>query len=137
WPAVVAPVGAGVVSSLFHGPDPSDERRATIASGLGLDVDAPLLVVAATGDEVRALRVLISDHVRAGGTMFTQHLGEVLIAFTRSSDAPGHPDESLERGIADARVGVVHAPGIGSLPRSALSARELPEDLTRDEHTGP
>ena len=126
-------VRAGLIASLFQDPDPTDERLATIASGLGLDVDAPLLVVAATGDDVRALRVLMSDHVRAGGTMFTHHLGEVLIAFTRSSDAPGHPDESLERGIAEARVGVVHAPGIGSLRRSALTARELAEVLTADE----
>ena len=40
---------------------------------------------------------------------------------------------SLERGIAEARVGVVHAPGIGSLRRSALTARELAEVLTADE----
>src|SRR5699024_12786458 len=67
--------------------------------------------------------------------MFTHHLGEVLIAFTRSSDAPGHPDDSLERGIAEARVGVVHAPGVGSLRRSALTARELAEVLTADEES--
>src|SRR5699024_8377201 len=91
-----ASVRGGLIAGLFAEPDPTDERRATTGAGLGLEVDAPLLVVAATGDDVRALRVLISDHVRAGGTMFTHHLGEVLIAFTRSSDAPGHPDESLE-----------------------------------------
>src|SRR5699024_1224936 len=99
----------------------------------GLDVDAPLLVVAATGDDVRALRVLISDHVRPGGTMFTPNPAEGPIASTRSSDAPGHPDKSPERGVAEARVGLVHAPGIGSLRRSALTARELAEVLTADE----
>ncbi|WP_209370131.1 helix-turn-helix domain-containing protein [Brevibacterium renqingii] len=126
-------VRAGLIASLFQDPDPTDERLVTIASGLGLHVDSPLLVVAAAGDDVRALRVLISDHVRAGGTMFTHHLGEVLIAFTRIHEPPGHREEALERGIAEARVGCVCSPGVGSLRRSALTARDLAEVIEDDE----
>ena len=136
-------VHAGLIASLFDDPDPTSERLSRIATGLGLDVDSPLLVVAATGDDVRALRVIISDHVRAGGTMFTHHLGEVLIAFTQvwgNGDPAtsvrgggGQASEALARRIAEARVGSVRAESIGTLRRSALTARDLADVITPDE----
>lgn len=136
-------VHAGLIASLFDDPDPTSERLSRIATGLGLDVDSPLLVVAATGDDVRALRVIISDHVRAGGTMFTHHLGEVLIAFTKVwgigdpatsvRGGGGHPSTALATRIAEARVGYVRAEGIGTLRRSALTARDLADVITPDE----
>ncbi|UVI36020.1 PucR family transcriptional regulator [Brevibacterium spongiae] len=122
-------VHAGLIASLFDDPDPTGERLSTIAAGLGLDVDSPLLVIAATGDDVRALRVLISDHARAGGTMFTHHLGEVLIAFTVAPESPGE----LTRRVAEARVGYVRAESIGALRRSALTARDLADVIGPDE----
>lgn len=126
-------VHAGLIASLFDDPDPTSERLSRIATGLGLDVDSPLLVVAATGDDVRALRVIISDHVRAGGTMFTHHLGEVLIAFSPVPGGGGQASEALARRIAEARVGSVRAESIGTLRRSALTARDLADVITPDE----
>ncbi len=126
-------VHAGLIASLFDDPDPTGERLSTIATGLGLDVDSPLLVIAATGDDVRALRVIVSDHARAGGTMFTHHLGEVLIAFTSAHETPGHSSETLARRIAEARVGYVRAESIGALRRSALTARDLADVIAADE----
>ena len=126
-------VHAGLIASLFDDPDPTHERLSSIATGLGLDVDSPLLVIAATGDDVRALRVIISDHVRAGGTMFTHHLGEVLIAFTPVPDGVGHSSAALAGKIAEARVGYVRAEGIGTLRRSALTARDLADVIAADE----
>jgi hypothetical protein len=127
-------------------PIPTAERLSRIATGLGLDVDSPLLVIAATGDDVRALRVIISDHVRAGGTMFTHHLGEVLIAFTQVpggagpasnpvGGGAGHTSAALAGKIAEARVGYVRADGIGTLRRSALTARDLADVIAADETT--
>ena len=126
-------VHAGLIASLFDDPDPTHERLSSIATGLGLDVDSPLLVIAATGEDVRALRVIISEHVRAGGTMFTHHLGEVLIAFTRVPDGVGHSSAALAGKIAEARVGYVRAEGIGTLRRSALTARDLADVIAADE----
>ena len=126
-------VHAGLIASLFDDSDPTSERLSRIATGLGLDVDSPLLVIAATGDDVRALRVIISDHVRAGGTMFTHHLGEVLIAFSPVPGGAGHPPTALATRIAEARVGYVRAEGIGTLRRSALTARDLADVIAVDE----
>ncbi|MGR6090801.1 PucR family transcriptional regulator [Brevibacterium sp. CSND-B09] len=137
-------VHAGLIASLFDDPDPTAERLSRIATGLGLDVDSPLLVIAATGDDVRALRVIISDHARAGGTMFTHHLGEVLIAFTQIPGGAGHASSPVGGGvghtsaglsgkIAEARVGYVRADGIGTLRRSALTARDLADVIAADE----
>ncbi|WP_240689577.1 helix-turn-helix domain-containing protein [Brevibacterium sp. S111] len=126
-------VQTGLIASLFDDPDPTSERLSTIASGLGLEADSPLLVIAAAGEDLRALRVLISDYARAGGTMFTHHLGEVLIAFTRDSESRGRPGEAFERRVAEARVGYVRAAGIGALRRSALTARDLAEVIAPDE----
>ena len=126
-------VRQGLIAGLFQDLHPTDERLATIASGLGIDPDGPLLVVAATGEDTPALRVLVSDHERAGGTMFTHHLGDVLIAFTRSSELAGSRLAAIERRLGEARVGLVEATGIASLRRSALTASDLAQLLTADE----
>lgn len=124
-------VRQGLIANLFQDLDPTDERLATIASGLGLELDSPLLVVAAGGEDVHALRVLVSDCERAGGTIFTHHLGDVLIAFTRIPSSPR--PSPIEKRFAEARVGYVTASGIGWLRRSALTARELARVLNADE----
>ncbi|MDN5910708.1 MAG: helix-turn-helix domain-containing protein [Brevibacterium sp.] len=126
-------VRQGLIAGLFDDLNPTDERLSMIASALGLDPQEPLLVVAARGEDTPALRVLVSDHERAGGTMFTHHLGDVLIAFTRSSELSGSRLETIERRLAEARVGLVNAAGIGSLRRSALTARDLAQVLTGTE----
>ncbi|MGO2037547.1 MAG: helix-turn-helix domain-containing protein [Brevibacterium sp.] len=150
-------VRQGLIAELFDERDPTDERLAGIASALGLDPSDRLLVAAARGEDTPALRVLISDHERAGGTMFTHHLGEVLIAFTRSAEPTGTrstagvrpgtgassgpgPGPGLGPGpnvvgrrFAEARVGLVDAPDFASLRRSALTARDLAQLLTADE----
>ncbi|SDR92796.1 PucR C-terminal helix-turn-helix domain-containing protein [Brevibacterium siliguriense] len=126
-------VHAGLIASLFDDPDPTSERLSTIATGLGLDVDSPLLVIAAAGDDVRALRVIISDHVRAGGTIFTHHLGEVLIAFSPVPGGSVPTSAALAGRIVEARVGYVRADGIGTLRRSALTARDLADVIAADE----
>lgn len=123
----------GLIAGLFDDHNPTDERLATIASTLGLDPEGPLLVVAARGQDTSALRVLVSDYERAGGTMFTHHLGDVLIAFARSSELSGSRLEAIERRLAEARVGLVNAAGIGFLRRSALTARDLAQLLTPAE----
>ena len=123
----------GLIASLFQDLSPTDERLSTIAAALGLDPDDSLLVVAARGEDIPALRVLVSDHERAGGAMFTHHLGDGLIAFTRSSELSGSRLETIERRLVEARVGLVHAAGIGSLRRTALTARDLSQMLTADE----
>ena len=126
-------VRRGLIAGLFQDHNPTDERLVTIAAGLGLDVQGPLLVVAAHGEDTSALRVLVSDHERAGETMFTHHIGDVLIAFARSSELSGSRLETIERRLAEARVGLVATAGIGSLRRSALTARDLAQVLTTDE----
>ncbi|PCC54148.1 PucR family transcriptional regulator [Brevibacterium aurantiacum] len=126
-------VRQGLIAGLFDDHNPTDERLSTIASALGLEPDGPLLVVAARGEDTSALRVLISEHERAGGTMFTHHLGDVLIAFTRSPELSGSRLQAIAHRLAEARVGLVKAPGIGSLRRSALTARDLAQLLTADE----
>ncbi|GAA1859700.1 helix-turn-helix domain-containing protein [Brevibacterium marinum] len=126
-------VRQGLIAGLFDDLSPTDERLATIASALGLDPGEPLLVVAAQGEDTQALRVLVSEHERAGGTMFTHHLGDALIAFARSSELSGSRLETIERRLDEARVGLVYAGGIGSLRRSALTARDLARVLAADE----
>ncbi|WP_137825878.1 helix-turn-helix domain-containing protein [Brevibacterium sp. 2SA] len=160
-------VRQGVIAGLFQDADPTAERLATIASALGLDVDDALIVAAAGAEDTPALRVIVSAHERAGGTMFTHHLGDVLIAFTRArrvrpggatgrgasraetgqvdggeesraggesriggseeprTGAGGLRADEIEDRLAEARVGVVAAAGLGSLRRSALTARDL------------
>lgn len=156
-------VRQGVIAGLFQDADPTAERLATIASALGLEVDDALIVAAAGAEDTPALRVIVSAHERAGGTMFTHHLGDVLIAFTRAqgvrpggaagrdtgrvesgraesgraesgragggegprTGGSGLRTDEIEDRLAEARVGVVAAAGLGSLRRSALTARDL------------
>ncbi|GAA0034491.1 MULTISPECIES: PucR family transcriptional regulator [Brevibacterium] len=140
-------VRQGVIAGLFQDVNPTEERLATIASALGIAVTDPLIVAAAGAEDTPALRVIVSAHERAGGTMFTHHLGDVLIAFTRTStgtrsegSAGAKSSESedvrfaglsgarasgIESQLAEARVGLVVAAGIGALRRSALTARDL------------
>ncbi|WP_228282551.1 PucR family transcriptional regulator [Brevibacterium atlanticum] len=141
--AEVSSVRQGYIAGLFQDLDPSEERLATIASALGIDPTATLLVAAAGGDDISALRVLVSDVERSGGEVFTHHLGDVLIAFTAATDgfgpagprtagssgAAGTRAQGSEQRIAEARVGLATAPGIAHLRRSALTARDLAEVL--------
>jgi hypothetical protein len=122
-------VRQGYIAGLFQDLDPSEERLATIASALGIDPTATLLVVAAGGEDIAALRVLVSGVERSGGEIFTHHLGDVLIAFTAS----GLRGQGIDKRIAEARVGLATASGIAHLRRSALTARDLAEVLRPGE----
>lgn len=125
-------VRQGYIAGLFQDLHPSEERLATIASALGLDPAANLLVVAARGEDIAALRVLISDVERSGVEVFTHHLGDVLIAFTEVADgmrASTMQGQGIGTRIAATRVGLATAPGIAHLRRSALTARDLAEVL--------
>jgi hypothetical protein len=122
-------VRQGYIAGLFQDLDPSEERLAAIASALGIDPAATLHVAAARGEDISALRVLVSDIERSGGEVFTHHLGDVLIAFTAST----MQGQGIEQRIAEARVGLATAPGIAHLRRSALTARDLAEVLHPDD----
>lgn len=126
-------VRQGLISGLFEEINPTGERLAATASALGLDPETTLLVAAAKGEDTPALRVLVSDCERAGGTVYTHHLGDVLIAFTPAAESAGTRLAAVQGRFAEARVGIIVAGGIGSLRRSALTARDLAQVLAGDE----
>lgn len=123
-------VRQGYIASLFQDVNPTDERLATIASALGIDPTEELIVAASREEDTPDLRVLVSAHESTGGTMFTHHLGGVLIAF---ASAAGVRRTGIDTRLADARVGLVTAAGIASLRRLALTARDLAQAITPGE----
>ena len=119
-------VRQGLIASLFQDPHPTEERLGAIAEELGLSVTAPLTVVAAATDDISALRVLVAEFERAGATVFTHHLGDTLVAFTRRLELPGSRLEELTAQLLDLRVGIAPAaPGLGALRAASATAREL------------
>lgn len=127
-------VRQGLIARLFQSPSPTEVQLAQIGEDLGLPHDEPLLVVAAIGDDMPALRVLIAEGERAGTTILTHHLGDTLIAFTRSAHYPGSRLETFSRGIVDHRVGVFEAPrGLEDVHESATTARVLAQALGPDD----
>ncbi|RAC17452.1 PucR family transcriptional regulator, partial [Burkholderia multivorans] len=78
-------VRQGYIASLFQDVNPTDERLATIGSALGIDPTEELIVAASREEDTPDLRVLVSAHESTGGTMFTHHLGGVLIAFASAA----------------------------------------------------
>lgn len=129
-----ASVRQGLIASLFQEPQPAGQHLRSIASELGLPPQAPLLVVAATEDDIAPLRVAISELERAGATVHTHHLGDALVAFTRPIDLPGSRLDELGRQLLELRVGVISAAsGIADLRRSAATAGELAHLFAPDE----
>lgn len=129
-----ASVRQGLIASLFQEPQPAGQHLRSIASELGLPPQAPLLVVAATEDDIAPLRVAISELERAGATVHTHHLGDALVAFTRPIDLPGSRLDELGRQLLELRVGVITAAaGIADLRRSAATAGELAHLFAPDE----
>lgn len=127
-------VRQGLIASIFQDPLPTEERLVTIAAELGLPVDAPLLVVAATDEDIAALRVFVAEFERAGATVFTHHLGDTLLAFTRLLELPGSRIDELRERLLDMRVGLMTSTaGLGNLRQRAETARELSRALDLDE----
>lgn len=121
-----ASVRQGLIASLFQEPLPAAAQVERIAGELGLPAHAPLVVLAAIGDDIAPMRVAISEVERAGGRVFTHHLGDTLIAFSRRAALPGSRLEELGKRLLDLRIGAVTAPaGLGDLHRAASTAREL------------
>ncbi|MGW9020312.1 helix-turn-helix domain-containing protein [Leucobacter chromiiresistens] len=129
-----ASVRQGLIAALFQDAQPGPERLQTIATDLGLAETAPLHVVAAVGDDIAALRVHISELERAGGRVYTHHLGETLIAFMRQTPLPGTRLVEVAARALDLRVGVARAlAGVADLRQAAATARALALALTADE----
>lgn len=129
-----ASVRQGLIAALFQDVQPGSERLETIAADLGLGDAAPLHVVAAVDDDVAALRVHISELERAGGKVFTHHLGETLIAFMRQVALPGSRLSEVAVRVLDLRVGITLAPGgVVDLRRAATTAASLARAFVADE----
>ena len=127
-------VRQGLIAGLFQDPQPTDERLQAIADELEISLSAPLVVVAAVGDDIAALRVFVSEAERTGATVFTHHLGDGLIAFTRPLDLPGSRIDELGRQLLALRVGLVTAEsGLRELRQTATTARDLARLMTSDE----
>lgn len=129
-----ASVRQGLIAALFQEPQPAGQHLASIAGELGLPLGTPIVVIAAMDDDIAPLRVAISELERAGGQVFTHHLGDTLIAFTRRLDLPGSRLEELGRRLLELRVGVVFTNGgLAELRESSATARELATLLAPDE----
>ena len=121
-----ASVRQGLIAAVFQDPQPADQRLHEIASALGLPAEAPLVVVAAVGDDIGALRVAVSELERAGGRLHTHHLGDTLIAFAQRIELHGSRLAELGRNLLALRIGAVTAEsGFAGLRRAAHTAREL------------
>ncbi|QAB18897.1 PucR family transcriptional regulator [Leucobacter muris] len=121
-----ASVRQGLIASLFQEPIPSGTQLQRVADELGLPADAPLVVLAAVEDDIAPLRVAVSELERAGARVFTHHLGDTLVAFTRQLELPGSRIEELGRRLLDLRIGAtVSNSGLPALSGAASTAREL------------
>ncbi|WP_336652570.1 MULTISPECIES: helix-turn-helix domain-containing protein [unclassified Leucobacter] len=121
-----ASVRQGLIASLFQEPLPGGPQLQRIADELDLPVDAPLVVLAAVEEDIAPLRVAVSELERAGGRVFTHHLGDALVAFARHLELPGSRLEELGRRLLDLRIGVMTATeGLAGLSRTAATVREL------------
>lgn len=130
-------VRRGLIASLLEGPAHSNDRLQAMASELELTPDEPLLVAAATGEDIAALRVFIFDIERAGSTVFSHHLGDSLIVFARKMVLPGSRIELVRERLATLRVGLTAAEaGLSNLRQAGANARDLARLLGPDDH-GP
>lgn len=123
-------VRQGHIAALFRDPAPTDAELGTIAAGLGIDSGRELVVAAAAGDDIRALRILVSRSGLSGREVFTFHLGDALIAFLAGTPLDGALDPT------GARLGLTTASSLPELRRSALTAIDLAHVLAPAE-TGP
>ncbi|MHA3685390.1 helix-turn-helix domain-containing protein [Leucobacter sp. HY1910] len=128
-------VRQGLIASLFQGPPPPTDRLAFIAKELGFVANEPLIVIAATEDDVPALRVFVAECTRAGAVVHTHHLGDALVAFTRSRRLPGSRLDDLRSRLYDMRVGIAVAEeGFNELRQVGTDARDLAYLLSPHEH---
>lgn len=129
-----ASVRQGLIAALFQEPRPTGQYLTSIAGKLGLPLGAPLVVIAGMDDDIARLRVAISEFERAGVQVFTHHLGDTLIAFTRRFDRPGPRVDELGRRLRSLRVGIACADGgLSGLRGTSATARELAALLTSGE----
>lgn len=127
-------VRQGLIAGVFQDPQPTDERLQAIADELGIPFAEPLVAVAAVGDDITALRVFVSEAERAGAAVFTHHLGDALVAFTRPLELPGSRIDDLGRQLASLRVGIATAEtGLRELRQRATTARDLARLITPEE----
>lgn len=121
-----ASVRQGLIALLFQEPLPGGPQLQRIADELDLPVDAPLVVLAAVEEDIAPLRVAVSELERAGGRVFTHHLGDTLVAFARRLELPGSRLEELGRRLLELRIGAMTATeGLAGLGRTAATVREL------------
>ncbi|WP_244303160.1 PucR family transcriptional regulator [Leucobacter coleopterorum] len=119
-------VRQGLIAGLFQDAQPSDERLSVIADGLGVPLAEPLVVAAAVSEDIPALRVFVSEAERAGATVFTHHLGDTLIVFSRLRPLPGSRLEKLGQRLTTLRIGLLTSEsGLRGLRQSAATARDL------------
>lgn len=127
-------VRQGLIAALFQEHPPADEHMQSIAAGLGIPHDAPLVVVAATGRDVAPLRVAIAELERAGARVHTHHLADALVAFTRQLSLPGSRAEEATQQLFELRVGMVTAAaGLQDVRLSGTTAVELAHLFAPDE----
>lgn len=127
-------VRQGLVAVLFQDPEPTEELLRHVARDLGLDPEAPLVVVAAVDGGIAELRVLLASAARSGATTFTHHLGNALIAFWAEEHREGLPLAELTAQAAGLRLGLVaRRQGLLSLRADAGSAVELAHLLGPEE----
>ena len=129
-----ASVRQGLIAAFFHDVQPAPERLRALASELELTDHPPLTVVAAVGDDIAALRVHISGLERAGGRVFTHHLGDTLIAFMRQGALRGSRLAEIGAQARALRVGATVAQhGVADLRQAAATAGALAHVFTADE----
>lgn len=116
----------GLIATLFQGPSPSNEHLMMIATSLDLPLEAPLTVATAVNDDIAPLRVSVAELERAGAVVYTHHLGDTFVAFTRTIDLPGTRLSELLTALVTLRIGLTAAPkGLASVREASRIAREL------------
>lgn len=128
-----ASVRRGLIAALFQDLPPSGEGLARIARELGIRVEEPLIVMAAVGDDISALRVAVAELQRNGVQLFTRHLGDTLIMFRRAGELPGSRAEAPLAALASLRVGVSIAESLIELRQASATARDLARQLRPGE----
>ena len=124
----------GYIAGLFQGSQPTGERLQTIASGLGVHVEANFTVVAAIGDDIPSLRAFVTDAGRAGLAVLTRHVDDALVAFFRLEQLADARRPDVEARLRGLRVGMLTTRGgLREVRDAANTASELAHFLTEDE----
>lgn len=128
-----ASVRRGLIAALFQDLTPSDEGLSRIARELGLLANEPLMVAAAVGEDIAALRVAVAALERNGVQLFTHHLGDSLVVFRQGGRLPDGRAQAALAELAALRIGVSAAETLGELRRASATARDLARQLRPGE----